>query len=357
MIAFHRHLARRLGDLYPQWTERSVRRRGHYGDVGNEPDLPGGSRAADRILHLQRQCGRYSGGPAEQHHKCRDLKRRRIGRGGSASITVVAPPAISKAFSPNVISLNGNSTLTFVVGNPAGQPLNNDFEFDPDGTAIPNITGWTGNFYSYDPCGVQDNTPYGTQQHQITTARSYSGAKSVYSFVQNADLGGCGDPHGGRWSQVDLTSTPFSTSADTLYIWRSDVSSDLVPPSRWAWQFGVKLSDGVTTQWVLLACKSWGNGEDCGYPGSSYDNHDQAATGADGQTWYRHSIPIPAGLNRNNLTVTISHFQDSWDGGTAYSSLYRFNHRQSGPRSGADGGRIYRQPARRFGGSVHSCRE
>ena len=81
------------------------------------------------------------------------------------------------------------------------------------------------------------------------------------------------------------------------------------------------LSDGVNTQGVMLACKSWGNQED-GCPGNSFDTQDRSDTGTDGQTWYRHSIPIPAGWNRNNLTVTIQHFQDSWDGTTAQSSLY-----------------------------------
>jgi hypothetical protein len=70
----------------------------------------------------------------------------------------------------------------------------------------------------------------------------------------------------------------------------------------------------------LLAGQCWGNEEDV--PGNSYDNYDQSATGADGQTWYRHSISIPANFNKSNLVVKIGHHQDSWDGTTADSSFY-----------------------------------
>ena len=41
----------------------------------------------------------------------------------TASITVMSPPAIAKAFAPNSISLNANSTLTFTIANPTGNPI------------------------------------------------------------------------------------------------------------------------------------------------------------------------------------------------------------------------------------------
>jgi hypothetical protein len=47
------------------------------------------------------------------------------GTGGtaSASIAVVAPPSITKAFNPNSIGLNTNSTLTFTITNPAANTV------------------------------------------------------------------------------------------------------------------------------------------------------------------------------------------------------------------------------------------
>ena len=80
------------------------------------------------------------------------------------------------------------------------------------------------------------------------------------------------------------------------------------------------LSDGTNSSGISLACQDWGNSEGCG--GNSYDNHDMIDTGADGQTWYRHPIAIPANLDRSKLVITIRHQQDSWDGSSAESTIY-----------------------------------
>jgi CSLREA domain-containing protein/uncharacterized repeat protein (TIGR01451 family) len=44
------------------------------------------------------------------------------GNTSSASLTVEAPPSIAKSFNPSSIALNGSTTLTFTIANPAGNP-------------------------------------------------------------------------------------------------------------------------------------------------------------------------------------------------------------------------------------------
>ena len=214
----------------------------------------------------------------------------------------------------------GGGSSTFIITT-QGAPLlpNDDFEVDPDGTMPPNITGWDVDFYGMNDCGARGDNPWGSYQLAISTARSYSGRGSVYSWVQNA--GGqnhCGDPNTRRTTLDLVAAGPLATSAETLYLWLSDVS--WTAPSRWNWNFAVELTDGTVTEEILLACRAWGNQEGC--PGNVFSNHDQTDTGVDGQIWYRHPIPIPVGMNRINLTIRIRHRQDSWDGNTAESSLY-----------------------------------
>jgi uncharacterized repeat protein (TIGR01451 family) len=45
------------------------------------------------------------------------------GNGATATLTVVAPPSIAKSFSPTSILLNGTSTLTFTITNPAANTV------------------------------------------------------------------------------------------------------------------------------------------------------------------------------------------------------------------------------------------
>lgn len=195
---------------------------------------------------------------------------------------------------------------------------NGDFEADPVGTTGSDITGWTLDAYNQSDYGTRGTSPGGVHELAISGARYFSGTKSVYSRAQNVAGGGPTDADGRHTISDLITEAPITTTASRFTFWRTDVS--YTTSDRWFWRFDVEISDGTTTQSIGLACRAWGLSEGC--TGNFQDHSDQAATGADGQTWYRHAIDIPLGMDKSNLTVKIRHQQDSWDGTTAESSLY-----------------------------------
>jgi hypothetical protein len=195
---------------------------------------------------------------------------------------------------------------------------NNDFETDTNGTASPNITAWSLDFYTMNDAGVRGTGPNVVHQLNISTACSYSGTKSVCSYLRNVG-GNPGWDSSTRHATHDLISTcHLSTASDALYLWRSAVT--YTTSSRYYWRLDVELSDNASTNDNLLIGVAWGSSE--GVPGNYVNTSDLQATGSDGQTWFRHRIPIPAGMNHTNLTIKIRHQQDSWDGTSAESRLY-----------------------------------
>ena len=94
------------------------------------------------------------------------------GNTSNASLTVVAPPTISKAFNPASIALNASSTLSFTITNPntasalSGVGFNDTLPAGLVVSATPNITG---------SCGS------GTGSSPIATGRRLVVASSVPS--------------------------------------------------------------------------------------------------------------------------------------------------------------------------------
>lgn len=196
---------------------------------------------------------------------------------------------------------------------------NLDFEVDPANTAGADIGGWDYRFYTYNDSGTLGTTPTADHEMFTTTARSFSGNKSVYSRIRT--LGGGNQDANYHYATHDLT-TAYQPSAghvlSSVTLWRSDIA--YTTSSRWFYWFAVDLNDGVSQETIMLACRDWGNQEGC--TNNFMDTHDQSATGADGQTWYRHTIPIPAKYDQSTLKITVRHTQRSWDGTSAESSLY-----------------------------------
>jgi hypothetical protein len=153
-----------------------------------------------------------------------------------------------------------------------------------------------------------------------TSARSFSGADAVYSYLRTATAWDNWDPNTNHATHDMAVKYPVvpGTTLDAVTLWRTDVS--YTASSRYFWQLILELTDGTTTTSTLLTCRDWGGGEGC--PGDYLDSHDQTATGTDGQPWYRHRVVVPAGLDQTRLTVTIRHVERSWDGSIAESGLY-----------------------------------
>ena len=193
---------------------------------------------------------------------------------------------------------------------------NSSFELDA-ADQTPPLTGWNLDFYTVNDFGTRGTGPATVREIKISTARSFSGTKSVYSSLQNINSGPS-EADSRKATHYLITASSFSTNSNTLYLWRSDVS--YTTSSRWYWRLDVVLSDGTNTNTIELACRAWGSSEGCT---ANYQNtSDLQATGSDGQTWYRHPIAIPIEMDRTQLTMIIRHQQDSWDGTTAQSSLY-----------------------------------
>jgi hypothetical protein len=197
---------------------------------------------------------------------------------------------------------------------------NLDFEADPAATSGPSISGWNYEFFTMNDSGTRGSNPTADHELATTATRSFSGDKAVSSRIRT--LGGVGNQDPDYHYATHLLTTDYLPQTgkmlDAVTIWRSDIA--YTTSSRWFYWFAIEMSDGTNTNSVMLACRDWGNQEGC--TSDFQDTHDQTSTGTDGQTWYRHRVPVPANLDQSKLKITIRHTERSWDGTSAESSLY-----------------------------------
>jgi hypothetical protein len=206
--------------------------------------------------------------------------------------------------------------------NVVGMIPNGSFEQDPPATADNAITGWDVDLYTMSDASVRGTPSRAVHVLEVSSARSFVGGQSLRSFLQNVQGVTPGD-------SVEAQSTrrvtheihlevPISTTASYVTFWRSDTS--FTPSSRYYWEIALVLSDGTQTVETVLACKSWGDSEGCLQ--NLQECSDQAALGADGQSWHRYRVDIPSGIDRSRLLVALRHRQDSWDSSTASSEVF-----------------------------------
>jgi hypothetical protein len=197
---------------------------------------------------------------------------------------------------------------------------NLDFEADPDATSGPSISGWNYEFFTMNDSGTRGSNPTADHELATTATRSFSGDKAVYSRIRT--FGGSGNQDPDYHYATHMLTTDYLPETgkmlDAVTIWRSDIA--YTTSSRWFYWFAIEMSDGTNTHSVMLACRDWGGQDGC--TNDFQDTHDQTSTGTDGQTWYRHRVPVPSNLDQSKLKITIRHTERSWDGTSAESSLY-----------------------------------
>ncbi|MBN2536540.1 MAG: hypothetical protein JXB88_26900 [Spirochaetales bacterium] len=76
-------------------------------------------------------------------------------------------------------------------------------------------------------------------------------------------------------------------------------------------------------------CTCWGLNEGCPYDdtlghtsATGWDEYEETRAGTDGRTWKRYTRMIPVTIDKNNLTIKIRHFQQSWDNTSANSGFF-----------------------------------
>lgn len=187
---------------------------------------------------------------------------------------------------------------------------NGDFEKGIAGTTWGAIIDW-----NYELAVHQGNPPIG-KYFYINNTHYYNRFQSLYTWIKTKAVGS--HPSDSRVSQYLSTEQPVFTTANYITLWISGYG--YTTSSRYNNYVALELTDGTDTYYEKLHCHCWGNNEGC-LP-NNFDYYNEAETGNDGNTWYRYTREIPGYLDKSNLTVTIQHYQCSWDLTTTESWFY-----------------------------------
>ena len=183
---------------------------------------------------------------------------------------------------------------------------NGDFEKGVAGLEYNDIIDW-----NYELAVHQGNPPI--EKHFYTNnTHYYNRFQSLYTYIKTQSV----SPFpGDNWvSQYLSTEQPAFTTADYVTLWIGGYG--YTTSSRYDNHITLLLTDGNETSSVVLRLNRWE---------TNYNYYDETEIGNDGNTWYRYTREIPSYLDKSNLTVTIQHYQASWDLTTASSWFYLDN--------------------------------
>lgn len=183
---------------------------------------------------------------------------------------------------------------------------NGDFEKGMAMMAENDIIDW-----NYELVVHQGNPPI-EKHFYMNNTHYYNRFQSLYTYIKTQSV----SPFpGDNWvSQYLSTEQPAFTTADYVTLWIGGYG--YTTSSRYDNHITLLLTDGNETSSVVLRLNRWE---------TNYNYYDETEIGNDGNTWYRYTREIPSYLDKSNLTVTIQHYQASWDLTTASSWFYLDN--------------------------------
>jgi hypothetical protein len=201
----------------------------------------------------------------------------------------------------------------------------NSFERDAAGTSFSSITYWDwrqGRSTWADGNWQNTNWTVAAQGKdlKIDNSRYFNGSKCIYSYLLSNDYI---NHDAGRYAVQEFYTEPnyriFALN-DYIRVRLTDVGRgrNNWPATRWAWRIAAIIASNGNSTYSLMRCGSWGKNEGC----TPQDNYESQATGSDGRVWNIYRINIPAGYDKNTLSLNIRHWQDSWDFEDGYSYFY-----------------------------------
>ncbi len=198
----------------------------------------------------------------------------------------------------------------------ASRILNGGFEMDVPGTAGSSISHWE---YSHEV--IQGMVV--SNQVVVNETSCFAGDQAArLAMTVTYDYCNWPDHHHAdarHWLEVAAART---TLAGYVTFWVGGV--DYTQPSRYYWRLNARIGDGQAEERIKLRCRSWRADEGCVDRDGTrdwYDYYEEQAIGADGQTWQRYTVAIPAAMDRSNLIVTIEHRLETWDCQQGLSAL------------------------------------
>jgi len=146
----------------------------------------------------------------------------------------------------------------------------------------------------------------------INDTHYYNRFQSLYTYIKTQSVSPF--PGDALVSQYLRTEQPAFTTADYVTLWIGGYG--YTTSSRYDNYVALQLTDGTGYYSVTLRQNRWE---------TNYNYYDETEIGNDGNTWYRYTREIPSYLDKSNLTVTIRHYQGSWDLTTTSSWFYLDN--------------------------------
>ncbi len=224
----------------------------------------------------------------------------------------------------------GNSTIYLYYGNGSAVSaadfskvfvnFNLSFEKDAAGTSGSSISDWNWNCARTGWADQNWRTPSwgscpGYTVKEISGSQYYAGSKSYYGHIRASGSA--------RDVLMELSNEGGSrvVSENNYFYVYANYSN--TTSSRYAHGIYVYLSDADSKARDIMIWKSWGSQEGCAAGITCpYDDFVATVNGADGQSWKKYKIDIPAGIDRTAMSIGLRQWQDAWDNTTASNSVY-----------------------------------